>query len=72
MKREDVQHKMIEIEEIPYLATGLTKFVVTWPSGKTFTKFVDAGDAVNERRRQESFAETRGFYVKDVFYSELD
>jgi len=46
------------------MGVGLTKFTAAWPSGKTFEKFVDAGDAVNERRRQERFIESRGYTVK--------
>ena len=44
--------------------SGLVKFTAVWPSGKTFEKFVDIGDDVNERRRQERFAEERGFVVE--------
>ena len=46
------------------IGQGLVKFTATWPSGKTFEKYVDAGDAVNERVRQERFAEERGYEVK--------
>ena len=54
----------VVIKEIAALATGLAKFVATWPSGKVFTKYVDMGDDVNERRRQEQFAESRGYEVE--------
>ena len=46
------------------LGAGLTRFSTTWPSGKTFKKFVDQGDAVNERVRQQRFAEERGYEVE--------
>ena len=54
----------VVIKETAELSAGLTKFVATWPSGKTFTKYVDMGDDVNERRRQERFAKERGYEVK--------
>ena len=44
----------------------LTKFEATWPSGKVFTKYVVREDDVNERRRQESFAQERGYRVEWV------
>ena len=43
---------------------ALARFTATWPSGKVFEKYVDAGDAVNERVRQERFAEERGYEVE--------
>jgi len=46
------------------MEAGLTKFKATWPSGKVFEKYVDMGDDVNERRRQEDFAESRGYTVE--------
>ena len=46
------------------IGQGLTRFTVTWPSGKVFTKFIDSGDAVNERVRQARFAEERGYEVE--------
>jgi len=46
------------------MGAGLTRFTATWPSGKEFVKYVDAGDAVNERIRQERFAEKRGYEVE--------
>lgn len=47
-----------------YIGAGLIKFTVTWPSGKVFEKQVDAGDAVNEQRRQERFIEDQGYTVE--------
>ena len=46
------------------MVAGLTRFTATWPSGKVFEKYVDMGDAVNERVRQERFAEERGYEVE--------
>ena len=54
----------VVIKETAALSAGLTLFTATWPSGKVFKKYVDMGDDVNERRRQERFAEERGYEVK--------
>lgn len=45
-------------------ASGLVQFHAVWPSGRTFTKYVDLGDDVNERRRQIRFALDRGYRVE--------
>jgi hypothetical protein len=54
----------VKIKETLHLESNLVKFEACWPSDKTFTKYVDPGDDVNERRRQERFAEKRGYTVE--------
>lgn len=44
----------------------LTRFEITWPSKEMFTIYVNRNDDVNERRRQEEFAEKRGYTVEWV------
>jgi hypothetical protein len=54
----------VRISEELHLASSLVKFTAKWPSGKEFSKYVDLGDDVNERARQERFAEERGYEVE--------
>jgi hypothetical protein len=54
----------VKIKETLHLESSLVKFEAEWPSGKTFTKYVDLGDDVNERRRQERFATEREYEVE--------
>jgi hypothetical protein len=45
---------------------GFTKLTMTYPSGKTFTRWTE-NDPVNLRREMERWAEERGFIVKFDF-----
>lgn len=54
----------VKIKETLDLKSGLVKFEADWPSGRTFTKYVQLNDDVNERARQERFAEERGYEVE--------
>ena len=42
---------------------GMTKLTMTYPSGKTFTRWTSE-DSVNLRREMTRWAEERGFKVK--------